>query len=63
LVRTDIGESEPLNLILETKGYRGLDAQLKADTMQALWVPGVNNMRTHGKWAFAEFLSIQQIRS
>jgi type III restriction enzyme len=46
---------EPLHLILETKGFRGKDAQAKADTMKTLWVPGVNNLGTFGRWAFAEF--------
>jgi type III restriction enzyme len=41
IVRIDDGGEEPLNLILETKGYRGGDAQLKAETMKTLWVPGV----------------------
>ena len=55
IVRIDDGGDEPLNLILETKGYRGGDAQLKAETMKALWVPGVNNLGTQGRWAFVEF--------
>lgn len=55
IVRLDVGAQEPLNLILETKGYRGLDAQLKAETMKTLWVPGVNALGTQGRWAFAEF--------
>jgi hypothetical protein len=32
---------DPLNVVVETKGYRGLDAQLKAETMATQWVPGV----------------------
>ena len=55
IVRLDDGETEPLNLILETKGFRGVDAQFKAQTMQELWVPGVNTLGGHGRWAFAEF--------
>ena len=55
IVRIDDGGDEPLNLVLETKGYRGGDAQLKAETMKALWVPGVNNLGTQGRWAFVEF--------
>ena len=55
IVRLDDGQADPLNLILETKGYRGVDAQLKAQTMQELWVPGVNHLGTHGRWAFEEF--------
>ena len=47
--------------MIETKGYRGLDAQLKAETMTNLWVPGVNNLGTHGRWAFAEFRDVYEI--
>jgi type III restriction enzyme len=55
LVRLDIGTAEPLNLVLEVKGYRGEDAKMKAETMHSLWVPGVNAMGGFGTWAFAEF--------
>jgi len=55
IVRIDDGGDEPLNLILETKGYRGADAQLKAETMKTLWVPGVNNLGSQGRWGFVEF--------
>ncbi len=44
-----------LNLVVEIKGYRGEDAKEKATTMQTRWVPGVNNLGTMGRWAFAEF--------
>lgn len=49
------GEDNPLNLIVEVKGYRGIDEQIKSETMQNLWIPGVNNLKTYGRWAFAEF--------
>ncbi len=55
IVRIDDGGDEPMNLILETKGFRGADAQLKAETMKTLWIPGVNNLGSQGRWAFAEF--------
>lgn len=55
------GADDLLNIVIETKGYRGLDAQLKAETMQALWVPGVNNLGTFGRWAFAEFRDVYEI--
>jgi type III restriction enzyme len=55
------GRDDPLNVVVETKGYRGLDAQLKAETMQNLWVPGVNNLGTFGRWAFAEFRDVYEI--
>jgi type III restriction enzyme len=62
LVRVDVGGGEPVNLVLETKGYRGLDAQLKADTMRTLWVPGVNGLGKSGRWAFAEFREVYAIQ-
>jgi type III restriction enzyme len=55
IVKLDDGGEEPLNLVVETKGFRGHDAQLKAETMRRFWVPGVNNLGTHGRWDFAEF--------
>jgi type III restriction enzyme len=55
------GRDDPLNVVVETKGYRGLDAQLKAETMAAQWVPGVNNLGTFGRWAFAEFRDLYEI--
>jgi type III restriction enzyme len=62
IVRIDDGGEEPLNLILEVKGYRGGDAQLKAETMKTLWVPGVNNLETYGRWAFEEFRDVFAIQ-
>jgi type III restriction enzyme len=53
-VRVATGD-EPLNLILEVKGLRGADAQLKAETARTQWVEGVNNLGSHGRWDFAEF--------
>ena len=49
--------------MLETKGYRGGDAQLKAETMHNLWVPGVNNLGTFGRWHFEEFTDVFEIES
>lgn len=63
IVRLDVGTGEPLNLILETKGYRKGDAQLKAETMKTMWVPGVNNLGTFGTWAFEEFTDVFAIES
>jgi type III restriction enzyme len=61
LLRLDDGRADPLNLIVEIKGYRGGDAQLKAETMRTLWVPGVNNLGRFGRWAFAEFTHVFEI--
>jgi type III restriction enzyme len=52
------GPDNPLNLIVEIKGYRGEDAKDKATTMKTYWVPGVNHLKDHGRWAFAEFTDI-----
>jgi len=63
IVQVDVGEMEPVNLVLETKGYRGADAQLKAETMRTLWVPGVNNLGQFGQWAFEEFTDVFEIEA
>ena len=62
IVRLDDGQDEPLNLIVETKGFRGQDAQIKAETMKTYWVPGVNNLGGFGRGAFAEFTDVYAIR-
>ncbi|TVQ91152.1 MAG: restriction endonuclease [Chromatiaceae bacterium] len=57
------GEEDLLNLTVEIKGYRGEDAKEKKTTMEVYWVPGVNNLGTHGRWAFAEFADVYQIEA
>ena len=54
IVQVDDGRDDCLNLVVEVKGYRGEDAKEKKATMDAYWVPGVNNLGTHGRWAFVE---------
>ena len=44
-----------LHLVVEIKGYRRDDAKEKNDTMNTYWVPGVNELRTYGRWGFVEF--------
>jgi type III restriction enzyme len=56
------GPDDPLNLIVEIKGYRGEDAKDKAATMQTYWVPGVNRLGQYGRWAFAEFCDIYEMQ-
>ena len=29
--------------------------------METYWVPGVNHLKTYGRWAFAEFTGVCQI--
>jgi type III restriction enzyme len=63
IVQIDDGQPEPLNLVIETKGYRRVDAQLKAETMRNLWVRGLNNLGTFGRWAFSEFRDVFEIEN
>jgi type III restriction enzyme len=63
ILRIDDGQEQPLNLIVEIKGYRGEDAKEKANTMRAYWVPGVNNLAKFGRWAFAEFTEVYEIEA
>jgi type III restriction enzyme len=48
---------------VEIKGYRREDAKEKKATMETYWVPGVNNLGTYGRWAFAEFTEVYRIES
>jgi type III restriction enzyme len=43
-----------LNLILEVSGQRKREKDAKVQTAKAMWVPGVNNLGTFGRWAFLE---------
>ncbi|TCT20647.1 BPTD_3080 family restriction endonuclease [Thiobaca trueperi] len=56
------GPDDSLYLIVEIKGYRREDAKEKKNTMEIYWVPGVNNLGTHGSWAFAEFTDVFQMQ-
>ena len=49
--------------MVEIKGYRGEDAIEKKSTMDTYWVPGVNHLGSHGRWAFAEFTEVFQIEA
>ncbi|MCX5820253.1 MAG: DEAD/DEAH box helicase family protein [Deltaproteobacteria bacterium] len=63
LVDDSRGENDPLHLIVEIKGYRREDAKEKKATMENYWVPGVNNLKQYGRWAFAEFTEVYQIEA
>ena len=54
IIHVDDGKEDPLNLVVEIKGYRGEDAKVKKETMETYWVPGVNRLGNFGRWAFAE---------
>jgi len=61
IVQVEDGNEDPLNLIVEIKGYRGEDAKDKKITMEVYWVPGMNNLSKYGRWAFAEFTDVYTI--
>jgi type III restriction enzyme len=63
LVDDGHGENDLLHLIVEIKGYRREDAKEKKSTMDAYWVPGVNDVGTYGRWAFAEFTEVYRIET
>jgi type III restriction enzyme len=63
LVDDGHGPNDLLHLIVEIKGYRREDAKEKKSTMETYWVPGVNHLGTHGRWAFAEFCDVYEIES
>ena len=56
------GDDDLLNLIVEIKGYRREDAKEKKNTMEIYWIPGVNNLKQYGRWAFAEFTEVYQMQ-
>jgi type III restriction enzyme len=57
------GDDDPLHLIVEIKGYRREDAKEKKSTMETYWIPGVNNLGTYGRWAFAEFTEVYAMQA
>jgi type III restriction enzyme len=63
LVDDGNGEEDPLHLVVEIKGYRREDAKEKKNTMEAYWVPGLNNHGNYGRWAFAEFVDVWEMQS
>jgi type III restriction enzyme len=63
LVDDDHGDKDLLHLIVEIKGFRREDAKEKKATVDTYWVPGVNNLGSYGRWAFAEFTEIYRIES
>lgn len=57
------GPEDPLHLVVEVKGYRGEDAIEKKAAMDTYWVPGVNRLKSFGRWAFAEFTDVYTMQS
>jgi type III restriction enzyme len=57
------GDNDLLHLVCEVKGYRREDAKVKKTTMEAFWVPGVNNSGRFGRWGFAEFRKVFEMET
>ena len=58
LVDDGRGGGDLLRLVVEVKGYRREDAKDKKKTMDACWIPAVNNLGSFGRWAFAELTDV-----
>ncbi len=58
IVQINDGKDDPLNMIVEIKGYRREDAKEKKLTMDTYWIPGVNNLKSYGRWAFVKFADV-----
>ena len=56
------GEDEPLHVVVEVKGMRGEDAKAKKEAMDSFWVPAVNALGSHGRWAFLELRDPHQMQ-
>jgi type III restriction enzyme len=56
LVKLDDGRgaADLLNLILEVSGQKKKEKDAKVQTARTMWVPGVDNLATFGRWAFLE---------
>jgi len=63
LIDDGCGDADLLRLVVEIKGYRCEDAKEKKRTMETYWVPGVNNLGTHGRWGFVEFTDVFEIEA
>jgi type III restriction enzyme len=58
IVKINDGQDDPLSMIVEIKGYRREDAKEKKLTMDTYWIPGVNNLKSYGRWVFVEFADV-----
>lgn len=63
LVDDGHGKDDLLHFVVEVKGYRGEDAVRKKETMDTYWIPGVNRLKTYGRWAFVELCHIYEMRT
>jgi type III restriction enzyme len=62
IVLVDDGRPDPLRLVTEIKGQRDARDQDKARTIREYWIPGVNRLESHGRWAFAELTDVHTLQ-
>jgi len=48
------GANDLLNLVLEVSGQKKKEKEAKVQTAKTMWVPGVNNLGSFGRWSFLE---------
>ena len=60
IVTVDDGRGDPLNVVVEIKGYKGENARVKKETLETMWIPGVNNLGGFGRWVSAEFTEVYE---
>ncbi len=58
LVDDGRGTDDLLHLIVEIKGFRNENAKDKKLAVENYWIPGINNAKTYGRWAFLELTSV-----
>ncbi len=63
IVQLDDGREDRLNLVVEISGYPGGAKKEKKGTMDAYWVPGVNNLKRYGRWAYVEFTDHYEMKA
>ena len=61
LVDDGHGPEDLLRLIVEVKGFRGEDVKDKQAFTETYWIPGVNHLKTHGRWDFVELSEIYEL--
>jgi type III restriction enzyme len=58
IVRLGGEGAAPVNVAVEVKGQRDAKDAAKADTMNKVWIPAVNNAARFGRWEFLELTDI-----
>ena len=60
VVLVDDGREDLLRVVVEIKGYKAENAKVKKETLETMWVPGVNNLGGLGRWVSAEFTEVYE---